>query len=438
MHRLWPWHKWHPWWECTPDINFTVTQDCGQGAVVLLDESCADTRWNIPTTLDVTLVVSDEACCVRPRDPTCPEGNCLVLSHVCDDLVATIGDNTAAPATPEGYRSPGVVATFGDRPYAGTVPISGVCGDWIDYYEFESSTDGVSWNALPPAAAGGHTLTYFDPVTLTFPSVTFPFATVDGRWVIESLAHWESVNGPKIWVGNITTLIRWHTAPLFADDTYYLRLKAYTESGGMLTDQGNPPLCGSNTESRVVVTVDNRLTGPAAGHPTTPDHPCGGVHVCTTEPDTDIVAVRINGNPVGPCAIVGSGEEGILEIDFLAHDPDGHLAYYTLHALWGENNTRNLLDTTLVPSGTLTRLSANQVGPSYGATRLGATPENMPGATAPKWAGGTMRLTITNLVEAFPEPCCYLLDLWAYKRTIDNCNDNYTHRNHSTFTFTVT
>jgi len=48
-----------------------------------------------------------------------------------------------------------------------------------------------------------------------------------------------------------------------------------------------------------------------------------------------------------------------------------------------------------------------------------------------------MRLRIPNIREAFPVPCCYLLDLRAYKRTIDGCNDNWPHRNRSTMTFTV-
>ena len=111
---------------------------------------------------------------------------------------------------------------------------------------------------------------------------------------------------------------------------------------------------------------------------------------------------------------------------------------YTLHALWGENNSRNLLNPALVPSGTLSRIIAAQAGPNYGAARAGTTPENMPAAVAPTWHGGRMRLTVTNIREAFPDPCCYLLDLRAYKRTIVNCDEDYDHRNRSTLTFTVT
>lgn len=446
--RLWPWAPWHPWSDCTPDIIFQATQDCGQGEVTVLDENCGDARWNIPTTLNVTLVSTDDACCAQPR-PRCPEGECVVLTHLCNDLVSTVGGNTGAPPAPAGYRDPGAISTAGDRPYAGVVPVRGVCADWIDYYSFEYSADGgASWNPLPSNSTGGFTLSYYDPGGPPwFVPVTFNFSTVDGQWVAETLGHWESVNGPRIWVGDITRLINWRTTQaasptgptaLFPDGTYRLRLRGWRETPGGLVNLGVPPRCGTQTDEDVVVTLDNRLVGPSAGHPTAPDHPVGGVHLATTEPDTDFTEVRINGAAASACAIIDA--RGTLEIDFLVHDPDAHLAYYTLHALWGENNKRDLLDPALVPSGTLTRISAAQVGPTYSHARSGAGGENVPAAVAPKWEGGRMCLTVTNIREAFPEPCCYLLDLRAYKRTIVNCNGDFDdgHTNRSTLTFTVT
>lgn len=448
--RIWPWAPWHPWSDCTPDIIFRATQDCGQGNVVVLDEDCGDARWNIPTTLDVSLTATSEACCAHPDDHVCGDDECVVLTHICNDLVATIGGNTGAPATPAGYRHPGLMAAAGDRPYAGVIPVRGVCTDWIDYYSFEYSGDGgASWAPLPPNSTGGITQVYYDPGGPPwFVPVTFNFSNVGGQWVAETLAHWESVNGARIWVGDTTRLIRWLTTTpssptgptaLFGDGTYQLRLRGWEDSGGGLSDLGIPPRCGTQDDNGVVVRLDNRMTGPGAGHPTGPGHPVGGVHLATTEPDTDFIQVRINGAPANACAIVDA--EGTLEIDFLAHDPDGHLAYYTLHALWGENNRRNLLDPAMVPSGTLTRLPGTaQVGPTYGDARSGAGPENLPAATAPVWNGGRMRLTVTNIREAFPVPCCYLLDLRAYKRTIVNCNEDFDdgHTNRSTLTFTVT
>ncbi|HCX29318.1 MAG TPA: hypothetical protein DHU55_06025, partial [Blastocatellia bacterium] len=61
--RLWPWWPWEPWWDCTPDIIFKVTQDCVEPNKVIVDENVWQTRWDIPTNLNVTLTATD-ACCI--------------------------------------------------------------------------------------------------------------------------------------------------------------------------------------------------------------------------------------------------------------------------------------------------------------------------------------------------------------------------------------
>ena len=78
-------------------------------------------------------------------------------------------------------------------------------------------------------------------------------------------------------------------------------------------------------------------------------------------------------------------------------------------------------------AGTPTGWAAGQSEGNYGtALSQGA------GAVAPHWEGGTYRLTLP-LEQAFPEPCCYQLELWAYKRTIvghtSSCNGYWFHDN---------
>jgi hypothetical protein len=74
--------------DCAPDVIFRVTQNCVPsstgGAAVVLDETIWDTRWDIPTTLNVTLVAGDNACCVPPSHP-CLDGDCLALTGACDE-----------------------------------------------------------------------------------------------------------------------------------------------------------------------------------------------------------------------------------------------------------------------------------------------------------------------------------------------------------------
>jgi hypothetical protein len=153
------------------------------------------------------------------------------------------------------------------------------------------------------------------------------------------------------------------------------------------------------------------------------------VHIETTEPDTDFVSISVGGVAVGPCGHIERDKISAanpLVIDFLAHDPDGHLALYTMRANWGENNGLDLL-----AAGTLSLVAADFIGPRYGRALL-------QGAGAPTWEGGRLRLTITDGEAAFPEPCCYLLDLRAYKRTIVSCDEDYNHRNRSTMTLSAT
>jgi hypothetical protein len=123
-------------------------------------------------------------------------------------------------------------------------------------------------------------------------------------------------------------------------------------------------------------------------------------------------------------------------VDFVAYDAQGHLAWYSLIATYGENLARNLIALggvlTPLPGGAPPVPPAAQVGPDYAAART--APQT---AVAPTWTGGAIRLTIDASV-AFPESCCYQLELRAYKRTIVNCFANNAHRNLSERSFQVT
>jgi hypothetical protein len=454
--RIWPWWPWYPWWDCTPDINFRVTQNCRGQQVTIIDESLAETRWNIPTNLNVTLAASDEACCTQPPDD--PEGDCLVIDSACGDLVANIGGNPpGAPgvaAATDGFRNPGVVATAADRPYAGRVSISGRfgVGAAVDYYEFEwSNDDGVSWNSMPSAAAGDFQRMYFgsklgtaDPPA--WHPVDFKFNLIDGHNVVESRRHFEANNDPASWgttrlwwSQTLDLLMNWLTATTFNDGRYRLRVKTWELSGTNLVNPRILLLCDTDDDNGIVLTLDNRLetSGPTDLH----GHTCGTgtVHVCTDEPDTEILSVKIihpdnTETDVGACGNVQVTSSDKLQIDFVAHDPDGHLAYFILNSHYDDGILDNLLPLgTLSPSPVAVPWAppASQVGNTYAAARS-------QGAIAPIWHGGALRLTINDATSAFPYTCCYLLELRAHKRTIVNCSDSFSgHHNHSEISFTI-
>jgi hypothetical protein len=425
--RIWPWAPWQPWWDCAPDIIFKVTQSCEGQQRVIVSENFFNARPNIAPVSNVTLIANQQACCIP--DPEQPEGNCVVISSVCGDLVNTIGGNPGAPPAPVGYLHPGTVAVFGDRPYAGTASISGLFGSGanIDFYEFVSATvPGGPFSAMPAAAAGGFSRTFWGPPLASppgtppgFHSVPFAFTAMGGRLVVESREHFEATNDPaswgttRFWVQNRDLLMHWHTANVFADDTYYLQLVGYSEAGGQLGEPQVLPLCDTEKPNGLALTIDNS-TG-------------------DNQPAADIVDVRINGASAGPCSNVNATDGGTLTVDFVAYDEDFHLGYYSLIATYGKNLAVNLL---AIPGATLSPLAlgaipaADFVGPNYGAARG-------QGAPSPRWRAGGLRLTVPDLRDAFPETCCYQLELRVYKRTVVSCNHNYTPAELSYYSLTV-
>jgi hypothetical protein len=448
--RIWPWWPWQPWWDCTPDIIFRATQDCQEPGMVIVDEGYGDARWNIPTDLDVTLVANDQACCLGDGDDD-PEGACALITDICRNPINLIGGNPGALGTPAGYLSPQAVSTYGDRPYGGRVLIEGQVGNDVDYYEFEWSGDGgASWHDMPVASVGDVAREYWIPATNTFTWVSF-LHTIDSRLVFESRQHYESTHDPGTWgatrfwmAHNYFGLMNWRTNSPFINGEYRLRIKGWQLVGGHLANPQILPVCSIQTPAELVLRIDNRLVGAASGHPpSTPDHPCGSgtVHTCTLEPDTDFLAVRIvhadpsqEPTPVGACGEAPLTSGDVLQVDFFAHDPEGHLAKYTLQATYGENLVVNLLGlpgVTLTPLGGAPVPPAAQVGPTYFAAR------DHQGALPPVWHGGAIRLEVSAHL-AFPETCCYQLELRAHKRTIVGCDHSlWNHTNYSEFSFMV-
>ena len=450
--RLWPWWPWTPWWDCSPDIIFKVTQDCEEPGKVIVDETILQARWDIPTNLSVTLTATDACCtpiCLEPSD--CPEGECVVINQACTVPTDNIGGNFDAPATPEGYADPGVIAAgvSSDRPFAGGIDLWGTFGSTanVDYYEFEWATSLAGpWNPMPPGAAGGFIRKFWGPDlvtgTIEWNDVPFSFTPISGRNVVESREHFEANNGAGTW--GITRswnpmrdyLMKWLTTG-FADGTYYLHVLGWDLVGGNLTNDRVLPMCNLEDPNYIVLTIDNRITDGSDGHPASaPLHPCGDgtVHLCTLEPDTDIVNVTVGGQVVGPCTNVQASSGSPLVVDFYAYDADEHLSGYTLRVTFGENEERNLLDLadSIVPQPGLGVPAALRVGPTYFDALMETSP---PGIESPSWAGGGLRLTINDSTQAFPIPCCYQLELRAAKRTIDSCTGS--HENFSHYTFGV-
>ena len=207
--RIWPWYPWFPWENCDADIIFKATQLCGGTVQTIVNETVFDTRWDIPTHLNVTLTANDKACCAFSCDDPakCPEGECIVPTDICGINVGSVGGNVGNVSLPAqaGLFDPGVQ----DRPFAGAVNLFGVFGDSanVDYYEFEYSTlgQGGPYVPLPLAAAGGfsrqHLVVLPGPI-FTWPAIPFPVTQIsDGvqtHNVIETIAHYEANHAAQL------------------------------------------------------------------------------------------------------------------------------------------------------------------------------------------------------------------------------------------------
>jgi len=415
---IWPWVPWSPWRDCRPDLVFSATQDCGDGVTVVLDEDVTATRWDVPDQVSVTLVASSEACCLPGGDD---ESDCLIVDSVCSNPMQHVAGNTGAPvgtpAAVEGYLVTSVdnVDQSLDIPFGGTVPVSQNPSDLVgvDFYALEHSANGGAWVPMPSGACPA-----FIRRWMLFPGATTgteSFAPIPvGPWsVYETRRHHEdttygdwSPGGGRFWLSTNYDLLCPISSSNLVDGRHDVRVVKFTETSPGQFSAPEPVIsCDGRTQAGFVLVIDNR-TVTALGHD--PAHNCGGgVHLCTTEPDTHILEVRVDGQVVGPCDTI-SASDGTVEIDVLAHDPDGHLAEFALSSHFGVSGSVDL-----VAAGVVTSLDPGPAASTY-AGALAA------GAVRPVWAGGRFRITVSASV-AFPVPCCYLLRLVARKRTIESC-----------------
>lgn len=439
--RIWPWWPWTPWLDCSPDIIFRVTQNCGgvQNKLIV-NENIFQTRWDIPTNLTVTLVANQEACCIQ-RPGTQPPGDCVVFTDVCGISVNNIGGNAAAPAAPVGYASPG----NRDRPFSEAITIDALFGSssQADFYEIESKPEGAppaAWAPVPAPALLDISRTYFDG-TQPFPNqwfgAGFPVQTFGTHHVYESRHHYEVRTSPpnnwgspfgRAWVSNPDLIAYIQTANHFNDGAYDFRVVGYKALPNNTPDFATRKVmdgCGNAPQNNnLVLRFDNRIATPP---------PPDNVHWATTEPDCGITAVRLGGTLVEPCGAQQLKAGTPVEIDFFTTDPDGHLDHYEIYLKYDLGSIKNLLSTADVGSHSLSVISGGPEGPDY--SNAVAAPQNSP---RPTWKGGSLRLHIDDASKVFPKTCCYLIELTVYKRNIVSCYGGLAYYNQMHYSFTIT
>ena len=454
--------------DCTPDMVFRVTQECEGEVNVIYDEKPSQTRWNIPTNLNVTLMANAEACAV----PICeepPPGNCLKLMWVNCYGIQNIGTEIGPPDL-RGYANPG----SGDNPFAGIIRIGGRfgAGSAIDYFKIQYAFGNGAFKDMPEESLLPFSRSFWAPAPgsppgtfSTWNGVIFKPETVDGRTVYKTLRKAEAENPlPAGWIwgylwNDVTTLFRWNSTRLDGDGLYTFRLVGYRWDAvsKKLADEQVMKTCEMRTapEEKVMVRIDNRDANDPV-YQVNEDRPCGSgtIHLCTYEPDCDFRLIELltaddNGKPatiaIGPCDIIELSDNDAIVIHFTASVPantrDGHLLAYNLTAHWGEDLSFNALNTAdsrivLEPDGD------KLFGPTYAHTFLGDQLNHRNTLTAadpehdrPYWFGGNFKVTIKG--SRFTT-CAYTLSLRVWKRTIEDCTDPlHVHVNWCSYSFTI-
>ncbi|NNF64890.1 MAG: hypothetical protein HKN07_11625 [Acidimicrobiia bacterium] len=460
-------HVW-PWWsgaDCAPDLRIRATQECHGEVEVVYEESLSQTRWNIGTNVNVTLLANSKACCIsKCNDELC--GDCIKVGNVGCVPVMTIGGNdpnAAVPAALHGVASPGSA----DILFARDIGIDAVWGSGaaIDYYEIEYSLNGSPFAPLPADTVAGFQRIYWGPECgvpgspkfnpVSFPAVDkFDAANVSHR-VIRTRrdfeqacdpASWENMwfpGGGRWWTTNRDYLFTWHTAatsgsaetPLLADGLYTLRVVGWAVDGaGKLVDRQLMRRCDTNEVERLLIRLDNRLVpNHAASIPSHP-HGAGFTHIPTIDPDCDIVSMVKNEGGKGervvnPCDIVRLRDTDSLTVHFTATVPAGvndeHLGGYSMGVHYAESAFFDALAASGGPQSDPTVI----VGPTYSQAVA-------QGAVRPQWGGGSYKVVLPG--SAFPETCAYLFNLAAWKRVNNGCGSvEYFHRNETEYSITI-
>jgi hypothetical protein len=409
--RIWPWFESDG---CAPNIKFRVTQMCGNELREIRVESNLQTRFDIPRSLEVTLVANDLACCLPDhREPECP--GCMKVTYVNCVPSDRIGGADAPPSL-RGYAN---IAVTRDEYFHGVLPIRGAMDLNVDYFKVQIRPDSPSeaWRDLNEGEFQGFPRAYWGPPQTP---VDFKPTPKSGQLVMITRKHYEELHpelprpgGEVIWF-DYDTLFHFRTGSgATPDGLYELRFLGYTADSAdnlILNSERILTTCGEQGNESVFIRIDNQtLVHTITGHPCSTR---GGVlHTCTDEPECYIREIRINEGTdserlVKACDMASMTANDTMTIHFTASVPrtrqDGHLGSYSLLAQYGEAASFNL-----GASGIFQPDPTFEVGPDYASALT-------QGAPRPNWYGGDFKITLRG--SAFPLSCAYTFLLQAWKR----------------------
>jgi len=357
-----------------PDLVFRVSQNADGSVKVIYSEDPSKTRWNMVDNSFVTLKVEDDCLTFNEPDTGRP-GDCAFLftrvGLIGVDRIDNNGYAESSLLTPAGNQ---------DAPFGATLHL---CG-W-----FGESSDITHYRIQCQRGSG------------TFKDITDPLSNKyyagGGKWVTLSMGPFtlggqpnlfttpylldkaEGLNRPW-WFPDL--LAQWDTTKANGDGRYTIRILGYKWDGTTLTDA--TCLVIDSFYGEIKLQIDN----------TPPESEIiNMIHLAASPPTPHVVQ---------PCDIIEFRGGDSLTIHFKAHDLNGHLGGYQLHAMYGHN-----CYVTPAPTGASDQYTAH-IGPTQ------------------KWYGGNFSTIYQasaygvangHCVAGNMPTCAYQFRLRVWKRT---------------------
>jgi hypothetical protein len=304
------------WSDGRPDVHFRVTQTVnGTDEVIYNENPATQTRQNIADVLSVTLE-TDAGLSLVPSATGRPDDSLFLFTRVGIigvNQIDTVGAAASGYAFPD--VDPAAPNSIGaNSPFGSTLDIAGWFGQFAGVFRYKVQyDDGTGWQDVDDPLANS----YYDESVLgdgSWMTVALGPFTEGGQSNVYKLPDVEKPGQRWIFPDLIA---RWDTTKV-TDNLYTLRIQGFGVAADGTTLVPSAALIIEPDFGNLKLRVDN--SPPAVSIQSIEHSPTGG------DPF----------NPVCVCDIVPFGS-GKLRFTFEASDAEGHLAGYSLAALFGHN-----------------------------------------------------------------------------------------------------
>ncbi len=291
-----------------PDVIVRISQKVDGTTPAVLDEEPASARWNLANGATLSLVVAGDALCHAPVS-SAPHNADFVFTRI--GAIPTAEIDCRGDIASSGYAhkstTTAVNGDYTNQPFGATMDVFGFFGSLsgVNRYRIQYSTDGATFKDLT-APLWDY---YYEPATYTWKSESMGPVSHAGTDHLYKLPYVERPTSAWAWFNRLAVV----DSRALLDGVVKFRVIGYAWDGTTLA--ASPPTLHIDAAYGAIrLRIDN------------------------TPPTYRINSVWRNGVAVAPCAFVQLvNPTDVLEVRFTAQDASGHLAKYSLNAMYGHN-----------------------------------------------------------------------------------------------------